>query len=153
MATGSIHRFPRRKQDGSIEAERSIKDENGNIQKVSEVIFTADSPTIPVDFTDEINRLIQNGDINIPVASSLNMHIVDITDQLEDDKYTYNFVNKNNQSIATGDIYRIFLNGVNVSEDLTISEDRKSFTFIDLYDGKTFGFPETRLVIDFIEKE
>ena len=39
---------------------------------------------------------------------------------------------------------------MNVTEDVDISEDRLSFTFINLYGDAVFGSDNTRLVIDFI---
>ena len=152
MATGTVYRFPRRKDDNSIEGERLIKDKDGSLKKVSELVFTAESPTLPVNFTEEINNLISNGDIEIPQQAVANSHIVDISDQLEAEKYTYNFVDNNGESVKTSDIFRIFFNGMNVSEDVDISADRFSFTFIDAYDESIFGTPETRLVVDFIEE-
>ena len=155
MATGNIYRFPKRQADGSIRADISIKDENGNIQRVSELILESETPSISFELTEEINRLIENGDIIIPQTSASigNMHIVDISSQLEAGKYAYNFVDKNNNPVKTSDIYRIFFNGVNVSSDIDISEDKLSFTFIDAYEAVDFGLPESRLVIDFIEEE
>lgn len=153
MATSSVYRFPKTKEDGSIEEERIIIDKDGSLKKVSEIIFTADSPTISESFTDEINSLILSGQIIIPTQEQAGAHIVDITDQLEEGKYTYSFVSKSGQSVKCGDIFRIFYNGLNVSEDVDVSEDRLSFTFSDLYSSKEFGLPNTRLVIDFIQAQ
>ena len=95
MATGAVYRFAKRKNDNTIEGERLIIDSDGSLTKVNETIFTSESPVIPQNFTDEINALIQSGDIVIPEQDSLSMHIVDITDQLQAGKYTYNIVDAN----------------------------------------------------------
>ena len=68
-------------------------------------------------------------------SDNTNKHIVDISDQLESDKYTYNFIGKSGAPVKCGDIYRIFFNGINVSEDVDLSADNMSFTFMDEYKG------------------
>lgn len=151
MATGAVYRFAKRKNDNTIEGERLIIDSDGSLTKVNETVFTSESPVIPQNFTDEINALIQSGDIVIPEQDSLSMHIVDITDQLQAGKYTYNIVDANGGPLSCGAVFRVFFNGLNVSEDIDISEDRKSFTFIEAYSEEIFGYSESRLVIDFIE--
>lgn len=152
MATSSISRIPKRKDDGSIETERLIRDSDGSLRKVSEIIFTSESPTLSVNFTDEINQLIASGQIVIPNSAQAGAHIVDISDQLASGKKSYNFVNSTGDGVECGDIYRVFFNGLNVSEDVEISGDRLAFTFIDEYDNDDFSHPNTRLVIDFLEK-
>ena len=64
MATGTIHRFPKKDEDGSIEGARLVKDSDGKIEEITEIIFSSDSPTITANFTEEINNLIANGDID-----------------------------------------------------------------------------------------
>ena len=150
MANGRAYRFPKRNEDDSIEVQRLIKDKDGALKKVSELIFTADTPSIPINFTEEINNLISSGQIVIP-SDNTNKHIVDISDQLESDKYTYHFISKSGTPVKCGDIYRIFFNGINVSKDVDLSADNMSFTFMDEYEGYVFGLPNTRIVIDFEE--
>ena len=152
MATGPIHRFAKRKGDGSIEQKRVVIEADGSRAVIDEVVFTSDSPIINANFTDEINNLIQSGQIIIPSSDSLSHHIADITDQLESGKYTYNIVSREGAPLRTGDIFRVFLDGVNVSQDVVLSDDRTTFTFIDLYPANVFGAQNTRLVIDFIEQ-
>lgn len=152
MATSSIYRLPKTKEDGTIQEEKIIIDKDGSIKKVNEIIFTADSPVISTNFTDEINALIQSGQIEIPTSDQINSHIVDISSQLAPEKFSYNFTNSSGENIKCSDVYRIFFNGLNVSQDVDISADRMSFTFCDLYSGEDFGYPETRLVIDFIQE-
>ena len=153
MAQGRIHRFARRKDDGSIQGSKAVIEEDGSISTVDEIIFTSESPVITPNFTDEINNLIQSGQINIPQAESSTHHIVDISDQLESGKYIYLFKNKAGDQIKASDIYRIFLDGVNVSEDTELSEDRYSFVFSELYPEDHFGLSNTRLVVDFMEEK
>jgi|TARA_Y100000287_G_C14221721_1_gene356717 hypothetical protein len=152
MAIGSIYRFPKKTEDGTIKVKRKIKTDDGGLEDIDEIIFSADSPTLGSNFTDEINSLIESGEIKIPGADIVNSYIIDISHQLQEGKYTYNFVNDNSDPVECDKIYRIFFNGLNVSEDVTLSEDRMSFTFIDLYGDAIFGMPESRLVIDFIAK-
>lgn len=152
MANGTVRRFPKRNEDNSIEGDRLIKDVDGTLKKVSELIFTAESPAIPSNFTEEINSLISSGQIEIPETEAANSHIVDISGQLEAAKYTYDFVDKDGSAVKCGDICRVFFNGINVSQDVDISGDRLSFTFINLYGDAVFGKDETRLVIDFVEE-
>ena len=152
MATGAVYRFAKRKEDDTIEGERFVVDKDGSLTRIKETIFTTTSPVIPDGFTDEINALIQSGEIVIPEQASVSMHVVDITDQLQAGRYTYDIVHANGESISCGPIFRVFFNGLNVSEDIDISEDRKSFTFFDVYDGQMFGYSESRLVIDFVEE-
>tara|TARA_A200000159_G_scaffold162112_1_gene185330 strand:- start:1905 stop:2372 length:468 start_codon:yes stop_codon:yes gene_type:complete len=151
MATGPIYRFAKRNEDGTIEQKRLVVEPDGSRTVVSESIFTSENPILNQSFTDEINRLIQAGEIVIPSQEVSSHHVVDITDQLESEKYTYNIVSKGGIPLRGSDILRVFLDGVNVSQDVAISDDRFSFTFIDLYPGNLFGTANTRLVIDFIE--
>lgn len=151
MATGTVYRFAKKKENNTIEGEKLVVDTDGSLTRVNEIIFTSESPAIPQGFTDEINALIQSGDIVIPQQDSLSMHVVDITDQLQAGKYTYNIVDANGSPLSCGAIFRVFFNGLNVSEDIDISEDRKSFTFFEAYSEEVFGYSESRLVIDFIE--
>ena len=152
MAIGSIYRFPKRLDDGTIKVKRKIKGNDGGLEDIDEIIFSANEPTLGSGFTAEINSLIESGEIKIPGADIVNSYIVDISSQLEAGKYTYNFEDDNGEPAECDKIYRIFFNGLNVSEDVDISEDRLSFTFIDLYGDAVFGLPESRLVIDFIAK-
>jgi len=110
MATGTIHRFPEKSDDGSIEGRRRVKDSDGKIEEITEIIFSSDSPTITANFTDEINNLIVSGEIEIPGADVVNSHIVDISDQLEEAKYEYNFVDKDGAPVECGKIFSIFFN-------------------------------------------
>lgn len=151
MATGPIHRFAKRKEDGSIEQKRIVIELDGSRVTVDETVFASDGPVINESFTEEINRLIESGQIIIPSTGASTHHVVDITEQLESGRYTYNIISNEDTPLMTSDIFRVFLDGVNVSQDVTISEDRFSFSFIDLYPETFFGTNNTRLVIDFIE--
>jgi len=149
MATGPATRFPTRNSDGTISVERTIRDENGNFTKITQTIFDAESPTIPVDFAEEIVALIENGDIEFP--TSINDHIVNISDQLELGKFTYLIVDSNGASKNSSDTFRVFLNGLNVTLDVEVSEDRDSFTFSNEYSSDDFD-PTQCLIIDFKEE-
>jgi hypothetical protein len=151
MASGFVYRFAKTQEDGSIKGERIIHNSDGSLTTISEIVFDADSSIFPSEFTDEINRLIDEGVIDVPSDLLTTSHIVDISDELEEGRYTYNFVDKDGGEKEASDIYRIFLNGLNVSEDIDISEDRLSFTFIEEYEPEVFGYEDSRLVIDFVE--
>jgi hypothetical protein len=153
MASGNIYRIPKRNADNTVSGSRLIKSSDGTFEEVSEVIFTSDSPSIPDSFTDEINNLIDSGKIEIPNSEVRNSHIVDISDQLESGKYTYNFINSDGDLVKCSDIFRVFFNGLNVSQDIDLSADRLSFTFIDAYQAAEFGIEDSRLVIDFVEEK
>ena len=148
MASGTITRLPRARADGTIERETLFVNAEGQINKMTEIIFSAEEPALSEAFGDEILALIGSGDISI---SPSEQHIVNISDQLEAGKYTYVFTDKDGNSKKSSAIYRIFFNGINITDDVDIAEDYLSFTFIDDYDSDIFGYSNTKLIIDFTE--
>lgn len=129
MATGYINRIPIRQGD-AIVCPRLIIDKNGKATYIMEEIM-------------ELGRK-RNSDGKV-------CHIVDISDQLEVGKYTYNFVDSNGNAIESSNIFRVFLSGMNITSSVTISSDGLSFSFSETFSPDLFSKNEV-LVIDFEEK-
>lgn len=128
MAIGNVTRIPRINSSGKITVSRTVINENGDMVSITEEIFPTERSTV-------------DGKVS---------HIVNISDQLAPGTYTYNIVNNSGQSISASSIFRVFLSGVNLSSEVTLSEDGKSFTFSDNCEPDLFGSNEV-LIIDFEE--
>ena len=148
MASGQAFKLPKAKPDGTIERETLFVNAEGQVDRMTEIIFSAEEPALSESFGDEILALVESGEISVSLSDQ---HIVNISDQLEAGKYTYIFVDKDGNSKKASAVYRIFLNGINVTDDVDIAEDYLSFTFIDDYNSDDFGYPHTKLIIDFTE--
>jgi hypothetical protein len=149
MASGPATKFPTTSSDGTISVERTVKDEDGNLVKINQIIFDEDSPTVSSEFAQEIVDLINSGEVSAPVAS--NQYLVNISDQVEFGKYIYQVVDKTGAAKVSSDIFRVFFNGLNVTIDVTLSEDGKSFEFSEDYDPSDFNDSDF-LVIDYVEE-
>ena len=99
-------------------------------------------------FSDKITELINDGTISFPTAA--NAHLVEISDQLEEGKFTYDVVDADGDPRTPGDIFRVFLNGICVSKDCSVSGS--TFTFNSGYSAEDFGYPDQILIIDYIEE-
>jgi len=128
MAIGSIKRFAQIDSSGKITNSRVIKDENGNFITITEEIFDASSSTF----------------------DSKRSYVVDISDQLSSGKYIYNFVDNDGVAISSSNAYNVFLNGINVTAETTISEDGFSFEFAEYLPANSFSFNQI-LLISFVE--
>lgn len=128
MATGSIKRFAQRSSGGKVTGSRVIKDENGNFVTITEEIFEAGRST----------------------PDSKRSYVVDISDQLSSGKYVYNFVDNNGAAISSSNAYNVFLNGINVTAETTISGDGLSFEFAGYLPANSFSFNQI-LLISFVE--
>ena len=148
MASGPATKFPTTSDDGTISVERTIKDEDGNLIKINQTIFNADSPTVPVEFAQEIVDLINAGEVSAPTASD--HYIVDISDQIEVGKYIYQVVDQSGASKISSDTFRVFFNGLNVTTDVSLLEGGGSFEFSDCYDSSDFHESDF-IIIDYIE--
>ena len=148
MASGPATRIARRLGDGTIKKEGLVKNADGSISKIDQIIIDSSDPVVPQDFAQEIINLINNGDVTFP--SGPNQYIVNISDQLEVGKYNYSFVDNDGNQKISSDIYRIFYNGINVTRDVNLSNDKKTFTFSNLYDPNQFDDTSV-LIIDFTE--
>jgi hypothetical protein len=129
MATGYINRLPERK-NGSIMCPRLIIDENGRATYIMEEII-------------ELGKKRK--------TDGKENHIVNISDQLQPGKYTYKILSAEGFPIASSNIFRVFLSGVNVTSGVTISEDGFEFSFSETFSPDLFNQNEV-LIIDFEEK-
>ena len=128
MAIGNVTRIPRISSSGKITVSRTVINENGDMVSITEEIFPTERRTV-------------DGRVS---------HIVNISDQLSSGKYTYNIVNNSGQPVSASSIFRVFLSGVNLSSEVTLSEDGKSFTFSEDCNESLFSSGEV-LIIDFEE--
>ena len=151
MASGPAFKITKRKTDGTLEKEILVKNLDGSISRVTQTVFEAGGPAVPATFSEEITRLIDIGEIELPAAGISNSYIVEITDQLTAGKYTYNIVDSSGASKKASSVFRVFLDGMNVTPDVTLAANGLTFTFMAEYPTESFGYPESKLVIDFIE--
>jgi len=149
MAGGIAVKFPKVQPDGSIEREIFFKNTEGKLERMTETVFSAETPVFSEAFSDKIEELINDGIINIPTVA--NAHLVEISDQLEEGKFTYNIVDDSGGSKTPGDIFRVFFNGLCVSKDCSVSGS--TFTFNSGYSAEDFGYPDQILIIDYIEED
>lgn len=129
MAIGNVVRIPRIDTSGKITVSRTIINENGDMVSITEEIFPTERRTV-------------EGKIS---------HIVNISDQLEEGRYTYQVVNNAGNPISSSSIFRVFLSGTNITSEVSLSDDGKSFTFSEDCDPKLFSSNEI-LIIDFEEQ-
>jgi hypothetical protein len=148
VAGGIAVKFPKVQPDGSIERETFFKNAEGKLERMTETIFSAETPVFSETFSDKITELINDGTISFPTAA--NAHLVEISDQLEEGKFTYDVVDADGDPRTPGDIFRVFLNGICVSKDCSVSGS--TFTFNSGYSAEDFGYPDQILIIDYIEE-
>lgn len=150
MASGQAFRLPRENPDGTIERDTLFVNADGQVGRMTEIVLSAESPTLSEAFSDEIVQLIADGEISLSLP---NQHIVNISDQLSPGQYTYLFADKAGLPKKSSSIYRVFFNGINVTDDVDVSADYMSFTFIEDYASDAFGYPDTKIIIDFTEAQ
>ena len=129
MAIGSIFRIPRIDANGKITIPRTVIDQNGNMINITEEIFPSERTTI-------------EGKV---------AHIVNISDQLQEGRYTYQILTNAGASVSSSNILRVFLSGMNVTSEVSLADDGKSFSFSADCDPKLFN-PTEILIIDFEER-
>lgn len=129
MAIGNVFRIPKVDSNGKITVSRTVINENGDMVNITEEIFPSESTAI----------------------DGKTAHIVNISDQLQEGKYTYQVVTNAGGSVPSSNIFRVFLSGVNITSEVNLADDGKSFSFSTDCDPKLFNSTEI-LIIDFVEK-
>lgn len=129
MATGSVFRIPRVDTNGKITVSRTVINENGDMVNITEEIFPSERTTI-------------EGKV---------AHIVNISNQLQEGRYTYQILKNNGVSVSSSSIFRVFLSGMNMTSEISLADDGKSFSFSADCDPKLFS-PTEILIIDFEER-
>jgi hypothetical protein len=149
MASGAAFKLPK-KVGNQITQEYRYKDESGSLVSGQKVIIDTDDVDWAESVGQEIMNLLASGELVLPdaAAGSISLRRESLTEQMESDKYIYQL----SAAAKTGK-FMVYLNGLNVTLDVELSEDGGSFTFNSEYSGDMFGEYGATIFVDYIEAE
>lgn len=140
MPMAQVIRFPKKREDGSISQKQWSKGPDGKMQLIESSVFDDQSPVVSLTFSNEILKLVGR------------RQVVDISSYMEAGKYEYDIVDHLGNIKEASNIFRVFLNGLNISKDIYLKENRKMFCFPHSFPAEFFGMKDNVLIIDYVEK-
>mgnify|MGYP001386256468 CR=1 FL=1 len=149
MASGPAFKVPKKVGD-QITQEYRYKDRDGNLISGKKVIIDTEDVDWASLVGEEIMSLLNTGELTLPDAASVTVNLKReyLTDQMEYGRHTYQL-----SSAAKHGQFAAYLNGLNVTGDVELAADGRSFEFNSEYEDGMFAEDGATIFVDYIELE